>query len=100
MPVFFMAEIKSFVTTPTNIDRVVDRILNDPKMTPAKIKALSSVIQSLKGVTVSSPNEIEETSNEAMLSEEQPIDISEVTGVSIDGEKARNVKIYKTGIDG
>ena len=95
-----MAEIKSFVTTPSNIDRVVDRILNDPKMTPAKIKALSSVIQSLKGVSVESPNEIEEKENEVMLSEEKPIDLSEVTGVSIDGEKPRDVKIYKTGING
>ena len=94
-----MAEIKSFVTTPTNIDRIVDRILTDPRMTPAKIKALSSVIQALKGITVSSPNEIEEKENEVMLSEEKPIDLSEVTGVSIDGETPRDVKIYKTGVN-
>ena len=92
-------EIKSFVTTPTNIDRIVNVILSDPKMSPGKIKALSTVISALKGVSISSPNEVENKpeENDMMLSEEQPIDMSEVTGVSIDGETRRDVKIYKTG---
>ena len=94
--------IKSYVTSPTNIDRVVDRILNDPKMTPAKIKAMSSVIQALKGIPTDAPtpNEIiDEKENEVMLSEEKPIDMSEVTGVSVDGERPRDIKIYKTGVN-
>ena len=95
-----MSKINSYVTTPTNIDKIVDRILSDPRMTPSKIKALSSVIQALKGVSSDqpSPNDVMEKENEILLSEEQPINMSEVTGVSIDGEKTRDVKIYKTGV--
>ena len=93
--------VKSYVTHPTNIDRIVNKILDDDKMTPSKIKALSSVIASLKGIPLNEPNELEpskEDQNEMMLSEEQPINMSEVTGVSIDNEKIRGVKIYKSGL--
>ena len=93
-----MAKIESYVTAPSNVDRLVDKVLMDDKLTPAKIRAFASVIQAIKGIPINEPNELspQKEDNEMMLSDEQPIDMSEVTGFSIDGEPTRKVHIYKT----
>lgn len=89
------------MTNPSNIDRIVEKILSDEKMTPQKIRALSQVILAIRGIPVQEPNELPEKKNEndMMLSEDQPLDMSEVTGVSVDGETPRKVRIYKTPHD-
>ena len=93
-----MSNLPSYTTNPSIIERIADKILTDEKMSPAKIRALASIIQAVKGVPISEPNDVKDKDdeNEMMLSDESPISMSEVTGVSIDGEAPRAVKIYGT----
>lgn len=80
-----------------NINLVIDKILNDKYLTPAKIKALSSVIQALRGtIETNVPNDIPDTDiNETELTEDLPQDFSEISGISVDGQPREKVKIYK-----
>ena len=81
----------------TNIDKIVDKLLNDKYMTPAKIKSFSYVIQALKGMSVQEPNKgIDNDQNSQEFMEDKPFDLSEVEGIEIDGQKRGKVKIFKT----
>lgn len=91
-----MDEVKAYVTpSETNIDKIVHKLLNDGYMTPAKIKAFSYVISALKGISIQEPNEVKGEENDKELTDEQPIDFSEVEGIQIDGQAKGKVKIYK-----
>lgn len=80
-----------------NIEKIVEKLLNDKYMTPAKIKAFSYVIQSLKGIPVASEaNALKDVENDKEMTEDQPIDFTEVEGIQIDGQKVPGkIKIYK-----
>ena len=79
-----------------SIDKIVDKLLNDQYMTPAKIKAFSYVIQALKGISVQEPNEVKDEENDKELTEDQPLDFSEIQGIQVDSQPRGKVKIYKT----
>ena len=86
---------KAYVTHSTNVDKIVDKLLTDGYMTPAKIKAFSYVIGALKGISIQEPNEIKPEENDKELTDDQPVDFSEVEGVQIEGRARGKVKIYK-----
>ena len=78
-------------------DKVVDYILsNAGKLSPDKIVALAEVVKAT-GVSVEvGPNKIKgEELSENQIMENAPFDISEVTGIQVDGGKKRKVKIIK-----
>lgn len=78
-------------------DKVVQYILsNAGKLTPEKIKALAEVVSAVGKPIESGPNKIKgEEVNENEILENAPFDLSDVTGVQIDGDKTRKVKIIK-----
>lgn len=90
-----MDKVEAYVTSETNIDKIVHKLLNDGYMTPAKIKAFSYVISALKGIPIQEPNEIKPEVNDKELVEDQPFDISSVTGIQVDDQQVGKVKIYK-----
>jgi hypothetical protein len=78
----------------SNADKVVDYVLaNVDKLEPAKITALASVIKALGGEIEQAPNEMEPSVDPNLIDEEQPLDMSKVTNVVIDGAK-KPVKIF------
>lgn len=81
-----------------NIDLVVDKLLKDGgKMNPDKIQAFAGVIEALKGEKriIQSPNKIP---NSPELTEDIPVDFSEIQGVELEGVKGshRKISIVKT----
>ena len=78
-----------------NIDLIVDKLLKE-KMTPEKIKAFGTVIESLipdKKVS-SEPNSLkEEVENSSEFTEDVPLDFSTVEGVEVEGVKGSRKKI-------
>lgn len=77
----------------TLVDKVVNKLLKD-NMTPAKIKAFAFVIQSLKGISNQEPNTVKEEKNDEEITEDKPINFSEVEGVQIDNQPREKVSIY------
>lgn len=80
----------------SNTDKIVDYVLkNTAKLEADKIKALASVIKSLGGEKIQSPNKIKDEPDE-MISEDNPIDFSQVKNVQIPGMPKQKLKIYNT----
>lgn len=78
-------------------DKVLEYILkNASKLSPEKIEALSKVLDISKDINEAThePNTIPEVENHDDLMEEQPVDLSDVEGISVDGRKVKT-KIYK-----
>jgi len=82
-----------------NVDLLVDKILKDgAKMTPERIEAFSKVISSLAGhnTTTHEPNAVQDDANAEDLSEDVPVDFSEVEGVQFGSTGTKKkVKIIK-----
>lgn len=80
----------------TNTDEIVRYILkNAGKLSADKIEALSKVIGSLGDEVEPEDNNVEP--NDDDLTEDKPIDFTEVTGVKVDNSPERKVKVYKRG---
>ena len=76
-----------------NTDSVVKYVLeNASKLEPEKIRALAEVVRALGGEVSREPNNMP-TKNDETLSEDEPMDLSSVESIEIDGSK-RPVKIY------
>lgn len=85
------------MSTNHRADKVLDYILsNASKLTPEKIEALSNVLSAVKDFNEAAfePNTIPVVENQAELTENEPIDFSDVTGVEVDG-RHRKTLIYK-----
>ena len=78
----------------SNQDKVVDYILeNTETLSAPKIKALSGVLSALGGEKLDEPNEVEDVKDPNLIDETQPLDLSQIKGMVIDGNKTP-VKIY------
>ena len=79
----------------SNADEIVKLIISKVDKLPAdKIMALGNVIKSLGEEVIVSDNTVK-MENDSELTEDSPIDLSEVTGIQIDNAPARKVKVYK-----
>lgn len=77
-----------------NADAVVKYVLGHvEELTPEKISALADVIAALGGEVEKEPNTLKENADPNLLDEEEPVDLSKVTGIVVDGNE-RKVKIY------
>jgi len=73
-----------------NTDKLVTHILDNVKtLEPEKIRALADVVRALGGEVEKNPNEMSVLPDDTnMLDEEQPIDMTNVTSVVVDGKKS------------
>ncbi len=79
------------------MSKVVDYILkNASKLSPEKITALAHVVKAAGEEIEKTPNTVpNKSSEENDIREDAPFDISEVTGVSVDGGKKKKIKIIQ-----
>ena len=79
-----------------NTDKVVNYILkNASKLSAEKINSLSNVVKALGQEIDKEPNTVPETDeNDQELMENQPVDMSEITGVQIDDGPKKKIKVY------
>lgn len=76
-----------------NTDRVVEYILQNTKdLSAAKIKSLAEVVRALGGEVEKEDNNLP-IQNDPALFEDAPLDLSQVTGIEVDGVPQK-VKIY------
>ena len=81
----------------SNQKKVVDYILgNVGKLKPEKIEALSKLVGALGTEVEKADNKVPETPNSQDMLEDQPIDMSNVTGVQFEDDKKsrKDIKIY------
>jgi hypothetical protein len=79
----------------SNVDQVTEHILKNSKtLSAGKIVALGMVIKALGGDNpIGSPNEVKQETT--LLDEEQPMKLSDIDNIEIDGVGSRGVKIYQ-----
>jgi hypothetical protein len=78
----------------TNTDKIVEYILKNVKdLPPDQIRAMAEVIRSLGGEIEKIPNTIPVKNEPSLLEDDEPIDLSEVEGLVIDGQE-KPIKIY------
>lgn len=76
------------------IQQVLSKTL-EPNMTPAKIKAYADVIRALKNTNPPpEPNAVKEDKNDEDLSEDKPLNFSEITGLQVDNGPREKVNIH------
>ena len=79
------------------INEVLAFVIKNAGALPAdKITAFAHIISALKGHNLTPPtaNQVQDEPNDPLLSEDTPIDVGEITGVSVEGSKPKGVKIY------
>lgn len=78
----------------TNTDKIVEYILTKGKeLPPDQVRAMAEVIRALGGEIEKSPNTLPVKNEPSLLEDEEPIDLSEVEGLVIDGQE-KPIKIY------
>jgi hypothetical protein len=79
----------------SNVDEVIKHVLaNTQTLSAPKIVALAQVVKALGGESpVMVPNEIK--AETTLLDEEQPMKLSDIDNIEIEGMGKRGVKIYQ-----
>lgn len=76
------------------IQQVLNKVLKDGQ-TPARIRAFAEVIKALKGTTPPpAPNAVKAEVNDEDLSEDKPLNFSEITGLQVDNGPVQKTQIY------
>jgi len=77
-----------------NTDKIIDHLLKNINDLPAtKIKALGEVVGALSGEKLNEPNDVPVFNDPNLVDENQPLDLSKVKGMTVDG-KSHPIKIY------